>query len=156
MRARLPTDCCRLAATAAELDAHFAVRRAVFVDEQALFADSDRDEFDAQSGTLHVVGVVGDAVCGAVRLYPLDADGLWKGDRLAVLAEHRLRLGASLVRFAVATAAARGGTRMVANVQVGNVRFFEWLGWEAMGPAQRLHGALHVPVAIMLVPGSAP
>ena len=64
-----------------------------------------------------------------MRLYPL-GDGLWKGDRLAVLPTARVhRLGAALVHFAVATAGSLGGSRMVAQVQVSNVRFFERLGW---------------------------
>jgi len=66
---------CRLARTREELDDHFAVRRAVFVVEQRLFADDDRDERDRDAVTLHAIGVVGEAVAGAVRLYPLDARG---------------------------------------------------------------------------------
>src|SRR6266511_3065566 len=89
---------CRVAADRAELAAHFAVRRHIFVEAQALFEVDDRDEHDARASTLHVVGVVDGTVAGAVRLYPLDDDGLWKGDRLAVLREARVRqLGSLLV-----------------------------------------------------------
>jgi hypothetical protein len=35
-------------------------------------------------------------------------------------------------------------------VQVPNVHFFEWLGWEVDGPARDYHGVPHVPVAIGL------
>jgi putative N-acetyltransferase (TIGR04045 family) len=144
---------CRLAAGHAELEAHFAVRRAIFVEAQALFAGDDRDERDSLAETLHAVGVVDGAVAGAVRLYPL-ADGLWKGDRLAVLPEARVRqLGGALVRFAVATAGARGGHTMVAQIQVPNVRFFEHLGWRADGSAGPYHGVMHQPMAIPLRPG---
>ena len=53
-----------------------------------------------------------------MRLYPLDEAGLWKGDRLAVLADARtLGVGTPLVRFAVATAGEHGGTRMIALIQ---------------------------------------
>ena len=46
---------------------------------------------------------------GAVRLYPLDEAGLWKGDRLAVLRDARpLPAGGPLVRFAVETAGRMG------------------------------------------------
>jgi putative N-acetyltransferase (TIGR04045 family) len=134
----------RLAADAAELEGHFAVRRAVFVEQQRLFAD-DRDEHDA--GALHAVAVVDGAVVGAVRLYPLNGT-LWKGDRLAVLPGHRF--GAELVRFAVRTAGERGGSRMVAQVQVANVRFFERLGWECDGEAALYRGVMHQPMAIAL------
>ncbi|HEX4656660.1 MAG TPA: GNAT family N-acetyltransferase, partial [Streptosporangiaceae bacterium] len=66
--------------------------------------------------------------------YPLGAEGWWKGDRLAVLPEHRRHgLGAPLVRFAVAEAGARGGREMEAYIQPANVALFEWLGWRRAG-----------------------
>ena len=134
----------RLAASAAELEGHFAVRRAVFVEQQGLFED-DRDAFDEVA--LHAVAVVDGAVIGAVRLYPI-AGSIWKGDRLAVLPGHRA--GAELVNFAVRTAGERGGTRMIAQVQVGNVRFFERLGWERDSEAAIYRGVMHQPMAIAL------
>ncbi len=139
----------RVASGEAELAAHFAVRRAIFVERQALFED-DRDALDAAPGTVHVVAEAGGEIAGAVRLYPLDAR-LWKGDRLAVLPSARThQLGERLVRFAVATAGARGGERMIAQVQVANVRFFERLGWERDGDAAPYHGVMHQPMAIAL------
>jgi putative N-acetyltransferase (TIGR04045 family) len=156
---------CRLVGTADELAAHHAVRHRVFVLDQRLFAGSDRDERDLRPETLHAVGVERDVidggdlradhgvVVGAVRLYPVDAEGLWQGDRLAVLPAARVRnLGALLVRFAVATAGERGGHTMVAQIQLPNVRFFEHLGWHADGPAGRYHGVMHQPMAIPLAP----
>ncbi|HEX5621027.1 MAG TPA: MSMEG_0567/Sll0786 family nitrogen starvation N-acetyltransferase [Solirubrobacteraceae bacterium] len=144
---------CRLADGPDELEAHFAVRRRVFVHDQALFAVTDKDELDWTAGTLHVVGVADGVVVGAVRLYPVDADGLWKGDRLGVLPEARVRrLGAELVRFAVATAGEHGGHTMVAQIQLPNVRFFEHLGWHADGPPAPYHGVMHQPMAIPLAP----
>ena len=144
---------CRRADGPEELEAHFAVRRRVFVVDQALFAVTDKDELDWTDGTLHVVGLADGLVAGAVRLYPLDGDGLWKGDRLAVLPEARVRrLGALLVRFAVATAGEHGGHTMVAQIQVPNVRFFEHLGWHVDGPPAPYHGVMHQPMAIPLAP----
>ena len=151
---------CRAAAGAAELEAHFAVRRAIFVEAQALFEGDDRDEWDVAPDTVHAVGLVDRAVAGAVRLYPLGDPydhtapggvGLWKGDRLAVLPHARtLHLGAALVRFAVATAGERGGRKMVAQIQLPNVAFFEHLGWHADGPAGEYHGVMHQPMGIPL------
>ena len=143
---------CRPAASEAELAVHFAVRRAVFVEEQALFAGSDRDAFDDDPATVHVVGAgVGDEVGGVVRLYPLAEPGLWKGDRLAVLRPHRHGLlGAELVRFAVTTAGALGGERMVAMIQVPNVGFFTELGWSEAGAVEPYHGVDHRPMDIDL------
>src|SRR3954469_793771 len=143
---------CRVAADAAELEAHFAVRRAIFVEAQALFAGDDRDERDGSPETVHAVGLVDGAVGGAVRLYPL-ADGVWKGDRLAVLPRARtLHLGAALFLFAVETARARGGHTMVAQIQLPNVRFFEHLGWRPNGPPGEYHWVTHQPMAIPLRP----
>ena len=149
---------CALAHGHAQLAAHFAIRRSVFVEAQRLFADDDRDERDDDPATLHVVGLAGDPfglagpeVVGAVRLYPLDDAGLWKGDRLAVLpAERTSRLGAMLVRFAVRTAAERGGRRMVAQIQLPNVRFFERLGWRREGASAPMLGVEHQPMVIDL------
>jgi putative N-acetyltransferase (TIGR04045 family) len=142
---------CALARTDDELARHFAIRHAVFVVEQALFAADDRDALDDAPQVLHAIGRSAGRIAGAVRLYPLDADGLWKGDRLAVLpAFRRGLLGAALVRFAVRTAGDRGGRRMVAMIQLGNAAFFESLGWRPAGPVVRYHGADHQPMEIAL------
>ncbi|HVF80236.1 MAG TPA: MSMEG_0567/Sll0786 family nitrogen starvation N-acetyltransferase [Solirubrobacteraceae bacterium] len=142
---------CALAGDRAQLAAHFAIRRSVFVHAQGLFEHDDRDARDAVASTLHAIGLAGDEVVGAVRLYRLDEDGRWKGDRLAVLPSDRaLQLGAMLVRFAVRTAGERGGRLMVAQVQVPNVRFFERLGWYRDGDAAPMLGVEHQPMAIEL------
>jgi len=140
----------RLCSSEPQRAAHHAVRRAVFVDEQEMFAGDDRDERDGRITTLHAIGIADGRIAGAVRLYPLGG-GDWKGDRLAVLPEARHgALGAQLVRFAVATAAKRGGARMVAMIQVSNVAFFEGLGWHRDGAAVAFHGRPHQPMAIGL------
>jgi putative N-acetyltransferase (TIGR04045 family) len=142
---------CRLVRTPADFARHFAVRRAVFVAEQALFEGDDRDGFDDRASTLHALATAGGRSAGAVRLYPLEPPGLWRGDRLAVLPEFRHGLlGAALVEFAVRSAGERGGARMVAMIQLPNVRFFEALGWRAYGSAQPFHGRDHQPMEIIL------
>lgn len=135
---------------ASALDEHLAVRHQVFVVQQKLFDQTDVDSWDSCDDTLHAVALVDGSVVGTVRLYPL-RDGVWKGDRLAVLPSARVhRLGAALVNFAVRTAGELGGSRMVAQVQVSNVRFFERLGWVRDGEPGLYHGALHQPMAISL------
>jgi putative N-acetyltransferase (TIGR04045 family) len=147
---------CRLAAGEEDLEAHFELRRAVFVSEQRLFELDDRDERDEDPATLHALGFVGDQPCGAVRLYRLGAAGQqWKGDRLAVRSELRTNhLGAALVRFAVSTAGQLGGARMVAHVQLPNVRFFEHLGWRREGSPAPFHGTDHQLMSIGLDRGA--
>ena len=117
--------------------------------EQGIFAEDDRDGWDEDA--VKVVASLGGRVLGAVRLYPLDEAGLWKGDRLAVLPEgRRLRIGAPLVRFAVATAGRRGGTRMIALIQARNVPSSASLGWSALGDETDYRGATHQEMTIAL------
>ena len=152
--ASTPVTC--VEARTAELRAmHHRIRHAVFVDEQAIFADSDIDDHDARDDIVPVLALRGVEPVGAVRLYPLDERlGLWKGDRLAVLPDCRTSgAGAPLVRFAVNYAGAHGGRRMVAHVQVANVRFFEHLGWSACGGAEDYLGLTHQPMEILLTNG---
>ena len=125
---------CRVAVTTEDVSVHHAIRHAVFVEEQAIFRGSDRDERDDDPATIKVLGVGAGIAGGAVRLYPLEERGLWRGDRLAVLpAFRRHGLGAPLVRFAVRTAMEHGGRVMVAFIQPQNVGFFRKLGWRPAG-----------------------
>jgi putative N-acetyltransferase (TIGR04045 family) len=144
------TLACRPVHGPVELATHHEIRRAVFVAEQGLFATDDRDEHDGDPATVHVLGFVHGEPAGTVRLYPLGGT-LWKGDRLAVLPEHRRsHIGGPLVHLAVALAGDRGGSRMNAQVQAPNVRFFVHLGWSPVGePADHL-GVLHQRMTIAL------
>ncbi len=140
---------CRVVDDAWAVAEHHRIRDEVFVGEQRLFAGSDRDGRDDDAATIKVLGLRDGLPGGAVRLYPLDASGLWQGDRLAVLAGARGHgLGGPLVRFAVATAASAGGWRMTAHIQPPNVAFFERLGWSVCGAQEIYVGVPHVPMAI--------
>ncbi|MCW2498644.1 MAG: GCN5-related N-acetyltransferase [Frankiales bacterium] len=154
----LPSPCsrrpdalrCRSVQGPDELATHHRIRRAVFVQEQRLFDGDDRDSHDDDAQVVHVLGFVDDEPAGTVRLYPL-SDGVWKGDRLAVLPEHRhAGIGAPLVRTAVATAAAAGGRRMDATVQAVNTTFFVHLGWTPVGEPADYLGVLHQDMTIAL------
>ena len=146
---------CERAIEGDRLTDHYRIRRAVFVDEQGMFEGTDRDEHDAEPGVVHVLATVGSVSVGTVRLFPLDRQGrLWQGDRLAVLPAHRVHgAGAPLVRFAVAWAAAAGGRRMVAHIQLPNVVFFRRLGWNVSGPVETYLGVAHQPMSIDLADG---
>jgi putative N-acetyltransferase (TIGR04045 family) len=142
---------CLAAASPEQLAIHHEIRRRVFVEEQGFFEGSDRDDHDDDPETIRVLGLYGPVAGGAVRLYPLDDVGEWKGDRLAVLPEFRKHgLGGPLVRFAVRTAGERGGRRMIAHIQPSNVDFFEGLGWERVGEPMDYVGHLHQLMAIGL------
>jgi len=145
---------CHLVDNPADLAAHYTIRRAVFVTEQRVFTRCDLDVRDACADTLHVLGFVDGVPAGAVRLFPLVADdptGVWQGDRLAVLPEYRgSGLGAPLVRFAVATAGARGGHTMIAHIQPANRTFFLRLGWVQRGELEIYVDLPHLLMEIQL------
>lgn len=134
-----------------ELAWHYAIRHQVFVEEQGVLVLTDLDRWDSHPEVQHVVAAYGQTLVGVVRLYPLDDEGRWKGDRLAVLPPQRATMvGAHLVRFAVAQAAAAGGREMEAYIQPANVRFFEWLGWSRNGEVRPYLGIDHQPMLISL------
>lgn len=142
---------CRIASTADELAVHHRIRHQVFVDEQGLFNGTDVDAHDPDA--VHILGSWDREIVGVVRAFVLDeAAGLWQGDRLAVLPDYRIRnVGKPLVKFAVATAAQRGGNLMVAHIQLPNVAFFERIGWYKHGDVETYVGVAHQPMAIDLL-----
>lgn len=147
---------CRAISGPEELAIHMQIREQIFVTEQKFFEVSERDEHDDDPSTIHVLGLYGSVAGGAVRLYPLEEPGYWKGDRLAVLPDFRKLMGARLVRFAVQTAGERGGDIMIAHVQPQNVVFFRYLGWHPEGDLMEFHGHPHQMMAIPLQPPSEP
>jgi len=146
---------CRNVGTEAELAVHLRIRHLVFVTEQGIFDRDDHDLHDEAPATVHVVGYLSNAAAGTVRLYPVRSEPggrtLWQGDRLAVLPEYRRhRLGGPLVQYAVRTAGQLGGGRMIANVQLANVTFFQHLGWARVGEPEPYHGIAHQRMSIGL------
>jgi putative N-acetyltransferase (TIGR04045 family) len=128
------------------------LRRAVFCDEQGLFAGSangDLDTMDAHAQPLVALSCVGgmpEQVVGTVRIHRAEeGDGVWWGSRLAVHARYRKfgRLGATLIRLAVTSAHARGCNVFLAHVQQQNRALFEGLHWRALRD-ESLHGRPHV------------
>ena len=131
----------RLAETPKEREAHFAIRKEVFVKEQCLFKESDVDENDARAIPLicTVDGVIG----GTVRVYPLEGD-TWVGGRLAVLKEYRTYVvGPLLVKKAMKTVRERGCKTFHAYIQPQNVRFFARLRWKPTGEELSIKGVPH-------------
>ena len=125
------------------------LRRRVFVEEQQIFPDHDRDEIDLIATHLVALSTFAheaDQIVGTVRIHE-ERPGLWRGSRLAVDRDFRSvgRLGAELIRLAVCTANARGCERFLANVQMQNVILFRRLHWNVLDEID-LHG---VPHAVM-------
>ncbi|MBN1772785.1 MAG: GNAT family N-acetyltransferase [Deltaproteobacteria bacterium] len=107
----------------------YAVRRAVFVEEQHVPRELEVDEADPVA--LHLLVRDADArPIGTGRLAP---DG--RIGRMAVLAEWRGRgVGAAILERLVGVARERGLAEVVAAAQVRAVGFYERHGFRAAGP----------------------
>ena len=118
----------RAATSNRDIAGALALRREVFVAEQGVFAEDDRDAVDAAAPPLVVLS--GARVVGTVRVHEA-APGVWWGSRLAVEAAHRRvgRLGAELIRLAVGTARAWGAESFHAHAQRRNAALFRRLHW---------------------------
>ncbi len=133
--------------TDAERAEYFAVRQAIFVEEQGMFHGTDVDEHDEDPRTVHLAAVnaVTGAVVGAVRCYTM-SDDVWYGGRLAVLPEYRhhpASIGPNLCRLAEASVIEHGCGRFLAYIQLQNVRFFLRLNWSVVGEPVDYHGQPH-------------
>ncbi|MGW1763915.1 GNAT family N-acetyltransferase [Streptomyces sp. NPDC002073] len=125
----------RVAATADDRAACFAVRRAVFVTEQSVPEEIEYDAHDAAA--VHVLAVGADgAPLGTARLLTgIEGPGTGSLGRLAVTEAARgLGIGAALVRAVEAEAARRGLTSVDLHAQTHALGFYERLGYGAYGP----------------------
>ncbi len=129
------------------LDASYSIRHEVFVKEQGMFRQTDRDEMDALS--VHILAVKGGECAGTVRITPL-GNGEWLGSRLAARRSFRGRVGALLVKRAEEEVKKRGGRRFRAYIQSSKVEFFERCAWRSLKKIPDFHGRPHV---LMLAAG---
>lgn len=123
----------KLALDPAEIAAYYALRRQIFVAEQQLFSDCDRDELDQIAYPIVAVASETAQVVGVVRIYEA-SPGVWYGGRLGTHPDFRRgwTIGRGLIVKAVTTAHAWGCDRFLATVQIQNVRFFERLHWHSL------------------------
>jgi hypothetical protein len=156
----------KIAQTTQEIEGFWALRRAIFCEEQKVFHGSDRDEFDQFAIPIiceTLVAGMEDSVVGVVRIDQREPR-VWYGSRLGVARGFRsvkkispgvaLRnhqpiyrglgaLGAGLIYKAVSTAHALGCREFLATVQHQNARFFQRLHWELLDELE-LFGLRHV------------
>jgi radical SAM protein (TIGR04043 family)/putative N-acetyltransferase (TIGR04045 family) len=123
------------------LEASYAIRHEVFVKEQAMFRETDRDEMDAHS--VHILALRDGECAGTVRITPL-GNGEWLGSRLAVRRPFRGRVGAQLVKRAEEEVKRRGGMRFHAYIQASKAEFFERCAWRRLKEIPDFHGRPHV------------
>jgi ElaA protein len=123
-----------------DLTACWAIRRVVFIEEQAVLAELEVDGLDAQA--LHLLATFDGRSVGTARM-------LLKGDtgkigRVAVLRDARGRgIGAALIRAAVEELRRRGLSRARLGSQVHAIPFYEGLGFVAEGPVYDDAGIPH-------------
>jgi putative N-acetyltransferase (TIGR04045 family) len=126
----------KLAITPSEISAYFALRRSIFVMEQAIFLESDVDDIDTIAHPIIATSQVSNStpsILGIVRIYEPEPQ-LWYGGRLGVHPDYRRigRIGKGLIHKAVTTANTWGCEKFLATVQLQNVRFFQRLHWNSL------------------------
>ncbi len=114
-----------------DLSACLALRRVVFIEEQAVPEALEADGLDGRA--VHLLAVLDGRPVGTARLL-VEGDHAKIG-RVAVLREARGRgIGAALMEAAVAALRRRGVREATLGAQVHALAFYERLGWEAHGP----------------------
>ena len=120
----------RRAETAADLDAAYAVRMQVFVDEQQVPPWEEVDEFDESA--LHFVAESGGVIVGTARLVERP-DGTGKIGRVAVVKEARgIGAGKALMEAVIVEGFRRCHT-LTLDAQLYVIPFYERLGFVAEG-----------------------
>jgi predicted GNAT family N-acyltransferase len=108
-----------------------AVRRRVFVDEQAVRVAEELDGLDP--GCAHFLALLDERPVGTARLRASDL-GTAKAERVAVLADARRAGVGSAIMGALEAAARRKGHReVVLGAQLRAIAFYESLGYRAFG-----------------------
>jgi predicted GNAT family N-acyltransferase len=116
--------------TPTERELCYAIRKAVFVEEQAVPLELELDEYDDIA--THFLLRDGDMPQATARL--LDKHGLAKIGRVAVLKEVRGRgLGLALMQAVLAEARRRGFTESVLDSQTYAIPFYARVGFVAEG-----------------------
>lgn len=127
-------------AHADDLSACYALRHLVFVVEQGVPVDLERDEHDPYA--THWVARVADEVIGTARARAIGRDA--KAERVAVLARaRRLGVGRALMNEIEAWAAGQGLDRVMLNAQTDAVPFYRTLGYSAVGDVFDEAGIAH-------------
>ena len=125
----------------AELAAAFALRRAVFCDEQGVSAQEEFDGRDDEA--LHLVALAGGRLVGTCRL--LFAGARARLGRLAVAADARRRgAGAALLTAAEAEVRAAGAAVIVLHAQTRARTLYDRQGYTTRGREFTEAGIAHV------------
>jgi predicted GNAT family N-acyltransferase len=133
--------------TLAEREQAFAIRRAVFVQEQGVAEALEFDECDAQAR--HLLALRDGEPVGTLRMRWLDRGRTAKIERVAVLPAARgAKVGQALVEAALAAAKAWGAKVALLHAQTTVQGFYVQLGFVAFGPEFVEDGILHVAMRL--------
>ena len=132
----LPKYQYELAKVPYHLQGYFALRQAIFCQEQHLFVRSDIDRTDDIAYPIVALErdwVAGDRVIGVVRIYEAQTR-LWYGGRLGVHSRYRTkgRVGKGLIRKAVTTANEWGCDRFFSHRTAAQRPLFRRLHWNSL------------------------
>lgn len=137
----------RIANSPGDFRTYYALRHAEFVQRQALFAITDRDDTDDDPRTTVLIATDRHGqILGGVRVAPCTPVDLawWSGSRLVVAAgTHSAGVGKALVGAACAYAENHDVLRFDATVQDRYVALFTGLGWTDHGAGPRINGRAH-------------
>ena len=130
-----------IATTPQQRDDAFAVRIAVFVEEQQIPREGELDDLDATA--IHCVGYDNTTPVAAGRL--LLSDGYAKIGRMAVLASHRKRgIGALVLAALEREGRARGASVFKLSAQLHARDFYARCGYDQVGDVYDEVGIPHV------------
>lgn len=131
----------RVASNSSEVDEALELRRRVFVGQQGVTLDADRDGLDPTA--LHVVAVDAGRVIGTCRL--VFDGGLARLGRMAVEDDVRGRgLGAAMLAEAERQARAAGSERIRLHAQLAARSLYERGGFEVQGTEFMEEGIPHL------------
>lgn len=138
---------------ASTLEDAFALRRAVFVEEQGVPPEREVDEYEDEA--THLIARDGDAVVGTARLRALD-ETTGKVERVAVReADRGDGWGRRLMDRTEALARERGFDRLVLHSQTAVEGFYETLGYRTTSDVFEDAGIPHVEMEKSLDPSDA-
>jgi predicted GNAT family N-acyltransferase len=123
------------------MPAAYALRHEIFVLEQQVPPELERDEYDASA--THLVALRGDDVVGTLRIVIFERHA--KIGRMAVRASERTKgVGSRLMRHAVEVAAQRGVREIVLHAQLAAREFYRRLGYREEGDTFDEAGIMHI------------
>lgn len=133
----------RIAASADDRRSAFAIRRAVFCDEQHVPLEIEIDAFEDTA--IHILGELRGETIAAARLRLLP--GHAKLERIAVSKPHRgSGIGTALIEYMVDTARERGCSNFCVHAQAHLQSYYERLGFRVDGEPFVEAGIDHVPM----------